>query len=78
MATPGPWSQGRTLKTEQTRHWPKEEWERNEQHEKRFVFANFSARDEGRGRVLVAECQREEDAALIVKLKAAADAEKES
>ena len=63
--TPGPWSQGRTLETPQTRRWTEEQIESNDREERRRVFANFSAQDQGRGRHLVATCETEPDAALI-------------
>ena len=62
--TPGPWHQGRTLSTEQTRRWTKDEFASNEARERRMVFSNFSATDQGRSRQLVAVFEREEDARL--------------
>ena len=65
--TPGPWCQGRTLVTQQTRRWPKERLDENDAHERRRVFAYFSLVDEGRGREMVAECRDEANARLIAK-----------
>ena len=64
--TPGPWSQGRVLRTRQTQQWTPEQWARGQAIEGRAVFARFTAADEGRSRILVAQCDREEDARLIV------------
>ena len=52
--TPGPWSQGRTLLTAQTKRWSKDQWDENERMERRTIFASFSAEDEGRSRIPVA------------------------
>lgn len=64
--THGPWSQGITLETEQTRRWTSEQIEENDRRERRMVFANFSPLDEGRSRIRIAICEREEDARRIV------------
>jgi hypothetical protein len=63
--TPGPWRQGYTLTTKQTQCWTPEERAANDRRERLCVFANFTFSDEGRGRVLVAACRREEDAQAI-------------
>lgn len=63
--TPGPWSQGRTLRTNQTQQWTPEQWQVNQAIERRLVFYRFTSADEGRSRILVAQCDREEDAHLI-------------
>ncbi len=63
--TPGPWTQGVTLVTRDTRQWSAEQIAANDAHERRMVFVNFSSSDEGRGRRLIATCEREEDAQLI-------------
>jgi len=63
--TPGPWSQGRTLRTNQTQQWTPEQWQVNQAIERRLVFYRFTSADEGRSRILVAQCDREEDARLI-------------
>ncbi|WP_138410226.1 hypothetical protein [Stutzerimonas nosocomialis] len=63
--TPGPWSQGFTLMTRQTRSWSAGQLAENEKRERRMVFAGFSPADEGRSRRLVAVCERQEDAKLI-------------
>ena len=63
--TPGPWTQGRTLLTPQTRDWPEERWVENDKFERRMVFANFSSVDRGIGRVRIAVCESAEDARLI-------------
>ena len=64
--TATPWRVGHTLMTAQTERWSPEQWETNEREERRCVFANFHAEDEGRSRVLVCEAQTEEDAKFIV------------
>ena len=63
--TPGPWRTGVTLATAQTVRWSAEEIAANDAREKCRVYANFSTRDEGRGRKLVAVCQNKEDAQLV-------------
>lgn len=63
--TPGPWSQGITLRTKTTSKWTKEQIEANDLKEKLHVFANFEGFDEGKSRVLVAACTNEYDAKLI-------------
>ena len=63
--TPGPWRQGFTVETPQTLQWSAEQIAANDSRERRMVFANFSALDEGRSRRRVAVCEREEDARLI-------------
>ena len=63
--TPGPWSQGYTLATRQTRRWSPEEIAANDAHERLMVFSGFTHLDEGRGRERVALCYRAEDACLI-------------
>lgn len=60
--TPGRLSQGVTLLTAQTRRWTPEEVARNDETERRMLFAGFSVYDEGRSRVRIAICDREEDA----------------
>jgi len=62
--TPPPWTQGRTLLTEQTKFWSRQQWKKNEAVEKCRVFANFSDQDQGRGRELIATFGTEEDAQL--------------
>lgn len=63
-ATPGPWSQGVLLSTATTRRWSKEVREQVQSDERVRVFSNFRAKDEGRGRKLVAVFERPEDAKL--------------
>jgi hypothetical protein len=64
--TPGPWSQGRTLGTPQTRKWTSKQWADNDARERTMVFANFREDDQGRSRQLVADCcSTEADARLI-------------
>ncbi len=62
--TATPWAQGRMLDTRATRRYTASEWRVNEEVERRHVYANFSAEDEGRGRVHVAQFDRPEDAEL--------------
>lgn len=59
------WSVGRTLRTQQTQAWTKEQWDDNERQERRRVFARFTDADQGRSRILVAECRNADDAALV-------------
>ena len=59
--TPGPWAQGRVLKT--TRG--ESRLRSGEAEERRRVFANFTELDGGRGRRLVAICENEEDARFV-------------
>jgi len=54
--TPGPWSVGRTLLTPETRKWSKEQIEKNDSIEEQFIFANFHAEDQGKGRICIASC----------------------
>jgi hypothetical protein len=74
MNTPGPWFQGITLMTAQTKRWSAAELAENDRKEKRMIFANFSAiqtmRDQGRGRVRVAIFENEEDAQLAAQAPA--------
>lgn len=63
--TPRPWSQGRTLMTSQTLQWTPEQWVRNQAIERRMVFSHFNFADGGKSRILVAQCDREEDATFI-------------
>lgn len=65
--TPGPWSQGVTLNTRETRRWSPEETATNDVRERLMVFSGFTPLDEGRGRRRVAICDRPEDARLIAK-----------
>ncbi|HEY4547811.1 MAG TPA: hypothetical protein VIG90_15515 [Pedomonas sp.] len=51
--------------TRTTRRWPEHERVQANARERRRVFANFSRLDEGRSRVLIAICEREEDAQLV-------------
>lgn len=64
--TKTPWVQGVTLRTNATLNWTIEQVAANNAIERRQIFSNFSADDEGRNRVLVASCQREETARRIV------------
>lgn len=65
MHTAGPWRQGRTLPTPETRRWSKAALEANERRERLMVFSKFSPFDGGRSRIRIAICEREEDARLI-------------
>ncbi len=64
--TPEPWSQGLVLDTDTTRRWSRSEIGRANEQERRMVFANFTASDEGESRVRVAICESPEDARRIV------------
>lgn len=70
--TPGPWRVGETLDTPQTRKWTADRRRRNDSLEATMVFARFTAEDQGRGRIPIAECfsgngreQAHENARLI-------------
>lgn len=63
--TAGPWTQGTTLSTSITRRWTDDEWQANQRRELCLVYSGFSGIDAGRGRLLVAQCVRPEDARLI-------------
>lgn len=63
--TPGPWSQGFTLMTKETKRWSREQLIENNARESERVFASFSALDQGRSRVLVAICGSSDNARLI-------------
>lgn len=64
--TPGPWRQGITLGTPETRRWTTEQIEQNNERERCLVFARFTPLDAGRSRELVAHVfTSEEDARLI-------------
>ncbi len=60
------YSQGQTLLTATTRRWTLDQWDANEERERRTVYRNFSMQDQGRSRVLVQECQSAEEAASMV------------
>lgn len=64
--TKEPWAQGVTLTTARTRRWTAEQVAANNAIERRMIFAGFSHFDEGRSRVRIAVCEREEDARRIV------------
>lgn len=63
--SPLPWSQGRTLLTRETRRWTRDAILANNAIEDRFVFSQFSERDEGRSRILIARCELPLDARFI-------------
>ena len=65
--TATPWQQGRLLSTSTVRQQSKDWIDNADATERRRVFANFRASDEGRSRVSVAVCERPEDADLIVR-----------
>lgn len=64
-ATSGPWKQGATLTTAQTRRWTAAQMQANDAVERQRVFANFDFGDEGRSRVFIAETRAEANASLI-------------
>jgi hypothetical protein len=43
------------LHTQQTDRWTAEQWKDNEQHERLRIFVNFTAGDQGRGRIIIAQ-----------------------
>lgn len=63
--TEGPWRQGVLLDTANTRRWSEQQRQEQRQFERRRIFANFHAVDEGRSRAIVAQCSTENDARLI-------------
>lgn len=62
--TPGPWAQGILLDTAATRRWNRAQRAEQSAFEQRCVFANFTAKDEGRGRQLVGRFENPADAKL--------------
>lgn len=69
------WKTGKTLMTAQTRRWSAQQVAENDKIEGRMIFEGFSARDEGRGRQLVAACESPEQANRIVERIAQLEAE---
>ncbi len=65
--TPTPWAVGHTLRTRDTQRWTDEQWERNESIERRLVFVNFRASDQGRSRERIAEFREPDDAEFAVR-----------
>lgn len=53
------WCRGITLNTPQTKTWSKEQLAANDEIERSMVFANFTATDKGRSRLLVATVAQE-------------------
>ncbi len=49
----GLWRQGYVMITQRTERWSAKELSNTNKFEKRCAFANFSTRDQGRGRTLV-------------------------
>lgn len=66
MYTPDYWQQGRLLYTNRTRWFRQDEWDRYDAEERRMVFRNFDALDDGRSRVRIAVFETAEDAARAV------------
>jgi len=64
--TQGRLKQGCLLDTPTTRRWTQAEREQADAHERRTLFFGFTSADEGRSRVRVALCDREEDARRLV------------
>lgn len=64
---PDYWQQGRLLHTNRTRQYSKYEWDRYDAEERRMVFRNFDALDEGRSRERIAVFETAEDAARAVR-----------
>ena len=63
-----PVRQGTTLLTLQTKGWSKDQWARNEAHERSLICSNFTAQDQGRGRQTLAYCSSPDIAEHLVKL----------
>jgi len=61
----GPWTQGRLLDSRDMQNWNITQKERAERAEQRMVFSSFHTEDQGRSRILVASCDRVDDARLI-------------
>jgi hypothetical protein len=61
------WRQGRLLDTPTTRRWTAEQRAAAEDREACGVYEDFSEEDQGRSRVLIAECSTREQAAEIVR-----------
>jgi hypothetical protein len=61
---PTAWQQGSLLHTANVSRWPEAQQIAQAQTERKLVFSNFTARDEGKSRRLIARFEREEDARL--------------
>lgn len=59
-----PWQQGRLLATATVSRWTEAQKADASAIERKLVFSNFTVRDEGKSRKLVARFEREEDALL--------------
>lgn len=59
------WKQGRVLMTSTTKSWSKSQLDAANAFEKKHVFENFDEKDQGCSRLVVASCEKEEDAELI-------------
>jgi hypothetical protein len=64
--TKEPWQQGRLLSTQGTRRLDKTTRAQWDKEERKRVFANFSAQDEGRSRSFIAAFQSEGDAVRAI------------
>lgn len=62
--TDSPWRVGTTLVTRSTKQWTKEQWDKNQEIEERQLFAHFTSKDQGRGRLKVSSFETKEDAIL--------------
>lgn len=66
-AAPGPWTQGITLMTAQTRRWNQDQIRVSNSVEAKMMFANFTSEDQGRSRRFLAKFEDEKDAEVCVK-----------
>jgi len=69
------WKTGRLLDTPTTRRWTPEEKERGDQRERRGIYENFTAEDNGRSRRTVAVCETPSQAQEIISRIASLEAE---
>lgn len=60
------WQQGCLLRTSLTSKWTKEEFKDMDHKEHCRVFVNFTARDDGRGRILIYICDSPEECEKLV------------
>lgn len=60
------WQQGILLRTRATNHYSQEQWEKGDVQEKRRIFCDFTAMDEGRSRTFIMECPDPDIAKAVV------------
>jgi len=59
MYTKGEWKRGKTLLTQQTASWTREQRKANDGIEESMIFSNFSQQDQGKSRQLICTVARE-------------------